>query len=118
MRRRLVLGMKRTQDQAVQRPREKGSLARGRECANPSRSCKSLLAVSGPPSPIFGWSLLLFISLFRSSSFYTCQLSIPILKCTSHQSFFLALYELLWPPSPCPGVTSTSKGVRVLVVCI
>ena len=69
-------------------------------------------------SPSFGWSLLLFIPLFRSSSPYTCQSSIPILKCTSLQPFFLALCKLLWPPSPCPGVTSTSKGVRVLIVCI
>ena len=61
-------------------------------------------------APLFGWSLLLYIPLFRSSSFYTCQSSMPILKCTSHQSFFLALCELLWPPSPCPGVTSTSMG--------
>ena len=78
-----------------------GPLARGRECANPSRSRKSLPPVSGP--------LLLFIPLLCSSSSYTCQLSMPILKCTSPQPFFLALYELLWPPSPCPGVTSTSN---------
>ena len=70
------------------------------------------------PPPPFGWSLLLFIPFFRLSSSYTCQSSIPILKCTSYQSFFLVLYELLWPPSPCLGVTSTSKGVKVLVVCI
>ena len=63
--------------------------------------------------PLFGWSLLLFIPLFRSSSSYTCQSSMPILKCTSPQPFFLVLCKLLWPPSPCPGVTSTSKGVGV-----
>ena len=82
-----------------------------------------LLITQDPPSyfwasPSFGWSLLLFVPLFCSSSFYTCQSSMPILKCTSRQPFFLALCELLWPPSPCPGVTSTSKKVRVLVVCI
>ena len=110
MRRRLVLGMKGTQNRVAQCPREKGPLARGRECANPSRSRKSLPPVSGP--------LLLFIPLLCSSSSYTCQLSMPILKCMSPQPFFLALCELLWPPSPCPGVTFTSKGVRVLVVCI
>ena len=82
-----------------------------------------LLIMQDPPSyfwafPSFRWSLLLFIHLFRSSSSYTCQSSMPILKCTSPQPFFLALCELLWPTSPCPGVTSTSKGVRVLVVCI
>ena len=70
----------------------------------------------GPP--LFGWSLLLFIPLFRSSSPYTCQSSMSILKCTSPQPFFLALCELLWPPLLCPGVKSTSKGVRVLIVCI
>ena len=41
MRRRLVLGMKGTQNRAAQRPRKKGPLARGRECANPSRSRSS-----------------------------------------------------------------------------
>ena len=110
MRRRLVLGRKGTQNQAAQRLREKGPLAQGRECANPSWSRRSLSPISG--------LLLLFIPLFRSSSSYTCQSSMPILKCTSIQPFFLALCELLWPLSPCPGVTSTSKGVRVLVVCI
>ena len=90
----------------------------------PSRSRRSLPPVFGPPSsfcappPIFRWSLLLFIPLFRSSSSYTCQSSMPILKCTSLQPFFLVLCELLWPPSPCPGVTSTLKGVKVLVVRI
>ena len=116
MRRWLVLGMKDTQNRAAQRPKEKGPLARGWEYANPSRSRRSLPPISGPPP--FGWSLLLFIPLFRSSFSYTCQSSMPILKCTSPQPFFLAFCELLWPPSPCPGVTSTSKGVRVLVVCI
>ena len=48
MRRRLVLGMKGTQNRAAQRPKEKGPLAQGRECANPSRSCRSLPPVSGP----------------------------------------------------------------------
>ena len=67
---------------------------------------------------IFGWSLLLFIPLFRSSSSYTCQSSMSILKCMSPQPFFLVFCKLLWPSSPCPGVTSTSKGVRVLIVCI
>ena len=84
---------------------------------HPSQSYRSLLSFSGPlpsswpPPPfLFGWSLLLYILLFRSSPSYTCQSSMPILKCTSHQPFFLALYELLWPPSPCPGITSTSMG--------
>ena len=124
MRRRLVLGVKNTQNRAAQRPREKGPLARGQECANPSRSHKSLLPFSGPPcsswsslfflapssswpSPFFVRSLLLYILLFCSSSSYTCQSSMPILECTSHRPSFLALCELLWPPSRCPGVTST-----------
>ena len=116
----LVLGMKNTHNRVAQHPKERGPLARGRECANPSWSHKSILPVSGPPCfwaslsflaiPLFGWSLLLYIPVFRSSSSYTCQSSIPILKCTSHQPFFLALCELLWPPSSCSGVTSTSMG--------
>ena len=118
MRRWLVLGMKSTQNRAAQRPREKGPLARGQECANPSRSHRSLLPVSWPPSfwaslsflavpPFFVRSMLLYIILLYSSSSYTCQSSMPILECTSHRPFFLALCELLWPPSHCPGVTST-----------
>ena len=58
--------------------------------------------------PPIVWPLLLFISLFRSSSSYTCQSSMPILKCTSPQPFFLAFCEQLWPPSRCLEVTSTS----------
>ena len=83
MRRRLVLGMKSTHNRAAQRPREKGPLARGWECANPSRSHRNLLPVSGPPCfwaslsflvvpPFFVRSLLLYILLFYSSSSYTC----------------------------------------------
>ena len=112
MRRRLGLGVKSTQNRAAQRPREKGPLARGQECANPSQSHRSLLHVSGLPSPswsspFFVRSLLLYILLFCSSSSYTCQSSMPILECTSHRPFFLAFCELLWPLSHCPGVTST-----------
>ena len=62
--------------------------------------------------PPFRWLLLLFISLFRSSSSYTCQSSRPILECTSLQPFFLAFYEQLWPPLHCPGVTSTSTELE------
>ena len=61
---------------------------------------------------LFGWPLLLFISLFCSSSSYTCQSSRPILECTSPQPFLLAFCEQLWPPSRCPGVTSTSTGSK------
>ena len=68
--------------------------------------------------PLFGWPLLLFISLFCSSSSYTCQLSMPILKCPSPQPFFLAFCEQLWPPSRCPGGHIHINGVRVLAVCI
>ena len=42
---------------------------------------------------------------------YTCRSSMSILEYTSHRPLFLALYELLWPPSYCPGVTSTSMGL-------
>ena len=62
MRRRLVLRMKGTQNQAAQHPREKGPLARGREYANPSRSCRSLPPVSGPPS-LCAVSLVIYSSL-------------------------------------------------------
>ena len=62
MRRRLVLGMKGTQNQAVQHPREKGPLARGREYANPSRSRRSLPPVSGP-LPLCAVSLVIYSSL-------------------------------------------------------
>ena len=61
MRRRLVLGIKGTQNQAAQHPREKGPLACGREYANPSRSRKSLHPVSGPPS-LGSLSCYLFLS--------------------------------------------------------
>ena len=114
MRRLLVLGVKNTQNRAAQRPRKKGPLARGRESSTPLASWEPLsffwassffLAV---PPPLFVRSLLLYILLLRSSSSYTYQSSMPILKCTSHRPFFLALCELLWPPSPYPGVTSTS----------
>ena len=67
-----------------------------------------LLGVFRTAIPFFGWPLLLFISLFRSSSSYTCQSSRPILECTSLQPFLPAFCEQLWPPSHCTGVTSTS----------
>ena len=62
MRRRLVLGMKGTQNRAAQCPREKGPLARGRECANPSWSRRSLLPVSGPLPPLGGLCCYSFLS--------------------------------------------------------
>ena len=58
----------------------------------------------------FVWPLLLFIFLFCSSSSYTCQSSMLILKCMSPQSFFLAFCEQLWPPSRYLEVTSTLMG--------
>ena len=57
--------------------------------------------------PFFVRSLMLYMLLFCSSSSYSCQSSMSILECTSHRPFFLELYELLWPPSHCPGVRST-----------
>ena len=120
MRRWVVLGVKNTQNRAAQRPRKKGPLAQGRESPTPighTRASFLSLGLHLPPGPpgslsssfsSFGWFLLLYIPLFRSSSSYTCQSSMPILKCTSDQSSFLALCELLWPPLLCPGVTSTS----------
>ena len=116
MRRRLVLGVKNTQNRAAQRLREKGPLTRGREPPTPlapqeplSFFWASFLLLAVPPFS-FVRSLLLYILLLRSSSTYTCQSSMPILEGTSHRPLFLALCELLWPPSPCPGVTSTLMG--------
>ena len=60
MRRRLVLGVKNTQNRATHRLRKKGPLARGQECANPSRSHRSLLPFSGPPYS--SWSSLFFFA--------------------------------------------------------
>ena len=54
MRRRLVLGMKGTQNRMAQCPREKEPLARGRECANP-------LLITQEPSSCFKASFLLFV---------------------------------------------------------
>ena len=123
MRRRLVLEMKGTQNRAAQSSQGEGTpRSRTGMCQPPlDHAGASPLFLGLSPlflRLLFGWSLLLFIPLFYSSSSYTCQSSIPILKCTSLQPFFLALCELLWPPLPCPGVTSTLKGVRVLVVRI
>ena len=70
MRQRLVLGMKGTQNQVAQRPREKGPLARGQEYANPSRSRRSLPSVSGPPLWVVSvviYSSLPFILLIHLS---------------------------------------------------
>ena len=61
MRRRLVLGMKDIHNRVAQHPREKGPLARGRECANPSRSRRSLPPVFGPLS-LGGLCCYLFLS--------------------------------------------------------
>ena len=65
MRRRLVLGVKNTQNRATHRLRKKGPLARGQECANPSRSHRSLLPFSGPPYS--SWCSLFFLAPFSSS---------------------------------------------------
>ena len=115
IRRQLVSGVKNTQSRAAQSLKEKGPFARGRESRTPlGHTGASFLSLGLPlllgHPPYFGWSLLLYIPFFRSYSSYTCQSSMPILKCTSHRPFFLALCELLWPPSPCPGVTSTLMG--------
>ena len=64
-----------------------------------------------PGLPPFVRSLLLYILVLHSFSSYTCRSSMPILECTSHRPLFLVLCELLWPPSHCPGVTSTSMGL-------
>ena len=101
MRRRLILGMKGTQNRAAQSSQGEGTLRLRTGMRQPplDHAEPSLLFLGLPPffffAPLFGWSLLLFIPLFRSSSSYNCQSSMPILKCTSPQPFFLAFCELL-----------------------
>ena len=73
MRRRLVLEIKGTQNRKAQRPREKRPLARGRECANPSWSRRSLPPISGPPT-----------------SFLSCEISVVIY----HSLLFILLLHL------------------------
>ena len=73
MKRRLVLGMKSTRNQAAQHPREKGPLARGREYANPSRSHRSLPPVSGPP-PLW----VVFVVIY-SSLLFILLLHLPVI---------------------------------------
>ena len=87
----------------------------------PSRSHRSLPPVSGPPfsfcPPLWVVSVVIYSSLPFILLLHLLvihaypQVHVP-------RPFFLVLCELLWPPSPCPRVTSTSKGVRVLVVRI
>ena len=82
--------------------------------------CQSLSITQESPfclwaSSLGGLCCYLFLSSVHSPH---TLVNHPCLSCTSPQSFFLALCGLLWPLLPCPGVTSTSKGVRVLIVCI
>ena len=100
----------------IERPkgsREKGPLAWGVESPTPLASLE-LFPFFWPPLPVR--SLLLYILLLHSSSSYTCRSSTSIFECTSHRPLFLSFCELLWPPSHCPGVTSTSIGFRGLAV--
>ena len=90
-------------------PRSRTGIPNSSQTPGASLFSLGLLLLGRPP--FFVRSLLLYIPLFRSSSSYTCQSSMPILECTFHRPLFLALCELLWPPSPCPGVTSTLMGL-------
>ena len=56
MRRRLVFGVKNTQNRMAQHPKEKGRLARGRELPTPltSQEPLSLVWAFWPPPPILG----------------------------------------------------------------
>ena len=57
--------------------------------------------------PLFGWPLLLFISLFRSSSSYTCQSSM-IVACQGYDH--LQPYNLeAWVLSICPRTFLTPR---------
>ena len=105
MRRRLVSGVKNTQNWTAQRPKEKRPL--GPTSQEPLSFLWAFLLFSPP----LLWVISVVIyPLFRSSSSYTCQSFMPILECTSLRPLFLVLCELLWPPSHCLGVTSTSMG--------
>ena len=95
-------------------PREKEPLARGLESPTPLASLEPFPLCWAPSFPVR--SLLIYILLLHSSSSYTCRSSTSIFECTSHRPLFLSFCELLWPPSHCPGVTSTSIGFRGLAV--
>ena len=97
----------RTRNQTALRPKEKGLLIQGCELPAPLASQEPAFLPSLPPSPQ-EISDVIYIFLLRSSSSYICQSSMLILEYTSHRLLFLALCELLWPPSHCPEVTSTS----------
>ena len=108
IRRRLVLGVKNTQNRVAQRPREKGPLARGRECANPSRSRKSLLPISGPPfcfsasPPLGGLCYSLFLPSLR-----------PLPTLVSHPYLFLSAYPIshsFWRSMNCCGPHRPVQG--------
>ena len=102
MRRRLVLGMKGIQNQAAQRPREKGPLTRGWEYTNPSRSCRSLPLVSGPPISLGGLCCYLFLSSVH-----------PPPTLVSHPCLSLSAYPLshsFWRSVSCCGPHRLVQG--------
>ena len=114
IRRRLVLrGEKRT---GSDDPRSQGERTPCPRTRIPSsfRIPGASLLFPGPPSPrplhLCEISVVIYLTPPSSSS-YTCQSSMPILECTSRRPLFLALCELPWPLSHCPGVTSTSMGL-------
>ena len=88
MRRRLVLGMKDTQNRAAQRPREKGPLARGRECVNPSLSRRSLPPISGPFPHLGGLCCYLFISSVHPPSTLVSHPCLSSSACPLSHSFW------------------------------
>ena len=87
--------------------REKGPLARGLGSPTPLASLPSLCEISIViyPTPPF------IFSLHLSVIHVYIWVHVP-------SATFLALCELLWLPSHCPGVTSTSIGFRGLTVGI
>ena len=122
MRRRFVLGMKTTQNQVAQRPREKGPLARGRKCANPFRSHKSLLPVSGPPSPSWSSPLWVVSVVIYSSLLFILLLHLSVIQVYPQVHVPSAILSgALWP-AVAPIVLSRGhihiNGVRVLAVGI
>ena len=87
--------------------REKVPLARGLGSPTPLASLPSLCEISIViyPTPPF------IFSLHLSVIHVYIWVHVP-------SATFLALCELLWLPSHCPGVTSTSTGFRGLTVGI
>ena len=101
MRRRLVLGVKNTQNRAAQRPREKEPLTRRRESPTP-------LAPQEPLS--FFWASFFFLAIFS----FLCEISIVIY----HFPPFILLLHLsvihVYPRVHVPSATLSSALLAIV----